>query len=61
MPNFKHVSNAGEDFCALQNGSLEKVWISGKVSAVFSVKLARFTEARAMEQVRLSPSKGSSV
>lgn len=51
MPNFKHMSNAGEDFCALQNGSLEKVWISGKVSAVFSVKLARFTEARAMEQV----------
>lgn len=51
MPNFKHMSNAGEDFSASQNRSLEKVWISGKVSAVFSVKLARFTEARTMEQV----------
>lgn len=51
MPDFNHMSNASEDFCALQNGSLEKVGISRKVSAVFSVKLARFTEARTMEQV----------
>lgn len=45
------MSNASEDISALQNGRLEKVLVSGKVYAVYSVKLARFTEARTMEQV----------
>lgn len=40
MPNFKHVSNANEDISALQNGRLEKVLNSGKVSAVFFCKVS---------------------
>lgn len=51
MPNFKHMSNPSEGLSALQNWGLKELCFSGKVSAVSSVKLARFTDVRTMEQL----------